>query len=224
MIRCGFEHSATYSLAAGLLALAVTCSGAATAQTGVPEAYGGTGLCGPLENHYGPFDYRKATREERELVERFHFTPAVESLRGGASSYIGDDLSYILRVFPNHHRALSTMVRLYERSKGKRPEGIQYLAECYFDRAIRFTPDDAMVRVLYGFYLMKGGRAGEARRQFVAAEQYGADDPQIQYNLGLAYCDLKEYDRALAFAHKAYDSDIKLPGLRDKLKRAGAWR
>src|SRR5690349_7606114 len=40
---------------------------------------------------YGPFDYRKDKNKLR-LVEVFHFTPEVESLRRGESGYIGGDL------------------------------------------------------------------------------------------------------------------------------------
>jgi len=39
--------------------------------------------CGSLKNHFGPFDYRSASPEQRRLVEGTHFTPKVESLAGG---------------------------------------------------------------------------------------------------------------------------------------------
>ena len=43
-------------------------------------------------------------------------------------------------------------------------------------------------------------------------------------DLGLAYADLKQYDKALESAHRAYGAGFPLPGLKNKLKRAGKWR
>jgi len=42
--------------------------------------------------------------------------------------------------------------------------------------------------------------------------------------MGLIYFDLKDYDKALSFAHRAYGSGFPLPGLRDKLKKVGKWQ
>ena len=183
-----------------------------------------TGLCGPLENAFGPFDYRTAPAETRSTVERFHFTPQVETLRAGQSGTLGDDLDYTLRAFPNHPRALLAIIRLGERGRTQRVPGATYPVECYLDRAIRFQPQDAQVRVLYAYFLTRNTRVNEAQQQLKAAESTSPTDPQILYNLGLAYLDLKEYDRALDYAHKAYASGISLPGLRDRLKRANQWR
>lgn len=183
-----------------------------------------TGLCGPLENAFGPFDYRTASAETRSLVERFHFTSQVETLRAGQSGRLGSDLDYTLRAFPNHPRALLAIIRLGERTRSSRVAGATYPVECYLDRAVRFRPEDAQVRVLYAYFLTRNSRAGEARRQLEAAEATSPTDPQIIYNLGLAYADLQDYDRSLNYAHKAYASGISLPGLRDRLKRANRWR
>jgi len=182
------------------------------------------GLCGPLENAHGPFDYRTASREDRQLVEGAHFTPSVESLRQGNRGTLGSDIDYTLRAFHNHPRALYAMTRLAERSRTNRPQGAHYPVECYYDRAIRFQPNDAMVRGLYAAFLIEHGRPDEARSQLKAAEEFGSADPQVVYNLGLAYFDLKEFDRSLAFARRAYSMGIGFPGLRDKLKKAGKWR
>ena len=50
------------------------------------------------------------------------------------------------------------------------------------------------------------------------------DSPTLQYNLGLAYLDVKQYDEALSHAHRAYEMGVTLPGLRNRLKAAGQWR
>ena len=54
--------------------------------------------CGnPFVNSYGPFDYRTATAEQRNMVESYHFTTSVESLRSGSTGAVGSDLDYTLR-------------------------------------------------------------------------------------------------------------------------------
>ena len=45
--------------------------------------------CGSLNNHFGPFDYRTARAEDKNMVERAHFTPKVENLIRGHTSLAG---------------------------------------------------------------------------------------------------------------------------------------
>jgi tetratricopeptide (TPR) repeat protein len=60
-------------------------------------------------------------------------------------------------------------------------------------------------------------------RRFKEANGLLGDDLNVHYNLGLAYFELKDYDQALEHAKRAYALGHPLPGLRDKLKRAGKW-
>lgn len=46
---------------------------------------------------------------------------------------------------------------------------------------------------------------------------------EIQYTLGLVYFELDDKEKALEYARKAYDKNYPLPGLQQKLKRAGYW-
>ena len=180
--------------------------------------------CGSLQNHFGPFDYRSVSHANKFIVENAHFTNNVQSLRRGNSSSIGADLGYTLRTMPNHHRALMTLMNLSFKEKTNKPNGSGYSVECYFDRAITFRPDDGMVRMIYGIYLAKLGKQTEAIKQLNTARESLEDDGNIFYNLGLAYFELKDYDQALSFAHKAYRLGFPLPGLRKKLAEKGKWR
>jgi Tfp pilus assembly protein PilF len=181
--------------------------------------------CGALENGFGPFDYRKVSAADLQLVESHHFTLAVETLQHGNEGSIGGDLDYTLRVLPNHPRALLAMVRLAQREKTPRPNGSRYAVQCWFDRAVRLAPDDVLVRTLYGSYLADQGEHAAALAQLqVAQDGAAADDMNVQYNLGLAYFKLKEYDRSLDHAQKAYAMGFPLPGLRKMLMAAGKWR
>jgi predicted Zn-dependent protease len=179
--------------------------------------------CGSLKNLYGPFDYR-TDKKHLELVEAYHFTPDVATLRRGSTGSIGSDLDYTLRAFPNHHLALNAMANLALKTNSERPRGARYTVDCYFDRALTFAGNDGLVRIIYGVYLSRTKRPRDAVRVLETARQYEPDNPNLFYNLGLAYCDLKDYPNALKNAHEAYRLGSPLPGLRDKLDAAGRWR
>lgn len=183
----------------------------------------GLGLCGPIENSFGPYDYRTIPAEPRHLVESAHFPPKVETLRAGNTGTLGGDIDYTLRAIPNHYRALMAMVRLGERTRSSQPPGAKFPIECYFDRADRFVHDDPMVHVLYGIYLAKADRGKEAEIQLALAEQLGSNNPQVVYNLGIGYLELKRYDQSVRFAKKAEELGIQFGGLRQRLQRAGKW-
>lgn len=179
--------------------------------------------CGSLQNAYGPYDYR-TDKDKLSVVEAYHFTPEVASLIRGKSGHIGGDLDYTLRAFPNHPRALIAMAQLGEREKTTKVFGAQYSVECYLHRASRFRNDDGTVKMIYANYLVKKGRSKEALKQLNDAVSLSDSNTSLDYNIALVYLDLKEYDKSLTYAHKAYQAGFPLPGLRDRLKRAGKWR
>lgn len=196
-------------------------------------------VCGDIANAFGPFDYRDPTVRQGQspplfLVESAHFTPEVESLIGGHSGYLWGDLDYTLRAFPNHHRALYAFTRyeIRERQKSKQSgqpyqpheaNGRPITAECYFDRAIRWRPDDPTVRLLYGLYLQLIGKLDQALVQYKLSEKIQPKSADLNYNMGLLYFDLKQYSLAKQYAQKAYQLGYPLPGLRKKLAGVGQW-
>ena len=205
-----FRRLITLGVASCWFAAAVAC-----AQNGEPT-------CGRLKNHYGPFDYR-TDGKALEIVESVHFTPQVEALIRGSTGSVGGDIGYTLATSPNHHRALLAMTRLAEKQRNPRPAGASYTVDCYFDRAIRFKPDDNIVRMIFANYLIRNAREAEARAQLKVAEKRGADNGFTQYNIGLLYFDMKDYDSALSQAHKAVALGFEQPALKEKLQAAGKW-
>ena len=81
-----------------------------------------------------------------------------------------------------------------------------------------------MPRMVAGLYFTKLGRREEALENLALAAQFSDGNSNLHYNLGLAYLDLKLPDDALLHAKKAYDAGFPLPGLRNRLREAGAWR
>jgi tetratricopeptide (TPR) repeat protein len=209
----------------GLATVAKCCLGLtlfATATTLLAEPYD---ACGSLKNPFGPFDYRTAPPDAKLNVESHHFTAVVETLQGGATAvYPGPDIDYTLRTMPNHPRALMAMMNLSFKDKRDPPRGSRYSVACWFERAIRFQPEDGMVRMLHGFYLLKRGEAAEAVKELEEASKNIQENANLQYNLGLAYFEVKDYERALANAQEAYRLGFQLEGLRRKLVAVGKWR
>jgi len=182
--------------------------------------------CGTLSSpgQYGPFDYRTERGNAFQLVQGAHFTPEVEALIRGKSTFTpGPDIDYTLRAFPNHHRALLAMIRLGELQKTPKPNGSRYSVECWLERAIRFRPDDSIVRMVYSSYLNKNTRLPEATYQLEMATTYAKDNGFSHYNIGLHYFDLKNYDKALIQAHKAIELGLTQTALRDRLQSVGKW-
>lgn len=189
--------------------------------------------CGNLNNNYlgKPTDYRSASAEQRNLVEGAHFrTEHAQIMKGRTTFQQGENsgslmggFDYTLRVFPNHHLALQDIDRLGLLLKSEKPVNATYPLECYYKRAIAFLPDDGMVRLLYGLYLNRRGKAKEALVQFRFADENSPDDTNVQYNLGLAYFQAKDYEQAREYAKRAYDRGFPLPGLKQMLIKAGKW-
>lgn len=180
--------------------------------------------CGSLANAFGPYDYRTERGSQLQLVEGAHFTPEVEALIRGNRGRLGADLDYTLRAFPNHARALLSMMRYGERTKSPQPPDVRYSVECYFTRAVRFQPDDTIVRMLYATLLQKDGREKEADDQLEHAAALAKDNAYTHYNIGLVYLSGKNYEGALRAAHRAYALGFPRTDLKDQLKAAGQWR
>lgn len=181
--------------------------------------------CGPLytPGHYGPADYRTASRSSKELVEGAHFTPGVESLKVGKTGLFGGDISYTLRVFPNHPRALAAMERLAEKEKANPPPASEYTIECWYERAMRYQPDDPVVRLLYVNFLIKRNQQEQANQHLKYVIESASDNPFTQFNAGMLLFDMRDYDGALRQAHKALAMGLPRPELRDRLKSVGRW-
>jgi tetratricopeptide (TPR) repeat protein len=202
-------------LSTGALVLIVAVAAPARAQD--------LGICGTLANGFGPFDYRKDRGNNLYLVESAHFTPQVEALVRSVTGYLGGDIDYTLRAYPNHHKALVSMMRLGERLKARQVPKANWEVECYFVRATAFAPDDPVVRMLYAGYLNKQQRRDAALQQLSAAERHAGENPFTHYNLGLNYLELAAHDKALKHAHRAMELGFPRTELKDRLAAAGKW-
>ena len=176
----------------------------------------------------GPVDFRTVSPYTIAFVEVRHFDRGVESLKRGIKATVAGDIAFTLRAFPNHPRALRAVAALVRRNGGITPPDLGLSVECWFDRAVSYRPDDIDVRIVYATELIRDGKLAAAREHVLKAEELindrAADNPRFHYNLGLLLYDIKEFDRALTHAKKAYALGFELPGLRNRLKGSGHWR
>jgi tetratricopeptide (TPR) repeat protein len=178
--------------------------------------------CGSLDNAYGPYDYR-TDRTKLPIVDGAHFTPKVEALIAGESGRLGGDLDYTLRAFPNHHRALLALMRYAQKVRSPQPQDLPRPVECYYDRALRFRPDDIVARMIYAKFLGTQSRRADAMAQLARAEQDARDSGLSHHNIGLIYLEIGDPAKARQQAHRAIALGHPATALREELVRAGQW-
>ena len=179
--------------------------------------------CGSWATDRGPFDYNNPAQRANEiaLVEKYHWDANVEELKRGRSSvYVMDDLDFILRYVPNHHRALNALAR-YELSGGSTLG--YYPADCYFKRALQFKPEDGETYLVLGIYEYHKKDFAESRDAYERAITLLPNSPEPHYNLALLYLAMNDLAHARQEAATAYRLGYPLPGLKRKLQAAGAW-
>lgn len=180
--------------------------------------------CGTMvvEKRVAPMDYR-TDRKLLYTVENGHFRPHVENLTKPMFDSFGADLDYTLHAYPNHHRALVTLVRLGEREKTDHPKQMAYPIDCFFRRAIRQASDDLIVRMLYAQYLIGKSREQDAARQLDFVAALAKDNPFTHYNLGRLHLEMKSYDKAAEHARLAAELGFERSDLKDTLVKLGKW-
>lgn len=157
-------------------------------------------------------------QQEIRDIEKHHFNEKVRKGIGGQTGYLIADLAFILRNVPNHYPALSVIGNYYlagKPSRGYAP------ADCFFLFSQTFRPYDGNVALIYGIFLAKSQRYGEAERQYLVAIDNLAEPAEAHYNLGLLYLKTGQNERALEQAKVAYSRGYPLPGLKRKLQNLG---
>ncbi|GAB3290033.1 hypothetical protein GCM10027297_36190 [Parahaliea aestuarii] len=174
--------------------------------------------------NFGPYDYlqRNAIPKKLSIVERHHFTPEMEQLLAGEQ--VVPNIDYTLRAWPNHHRALYSIIRVYLMGNVQLGQRKGSTPECYLQRALNFSPEDPVAHMLFGIYLQRLGKTDEAMQMYQKAEQLDPVNMQIKYNLGLLLARQGNYAAAREYANQVYNAGFPLTGLREQLQKAGQWR
>ncbi len=181
----------------------------------------------------GPNDYYDTsswTHEYLRSVNSNHLVPAQNQVTngytGGKHYNIWGEIDFILRWFPNHPQGLQFMARWLPEYPHPPDKNVEY----YFRKAIEYKPSpkprpvDATAPMLYAIYLHKKKNYAKAQEQYESALSITPNNSEIHYNLGLLLIERNDYPAALKHAHIAYSMGFPLPGLKNKLKKLGAWK
>ena len=157
------------------------------------------------------------------MTEEHHFNEDVEALRKGITSEPMGDIDFVLRAFPNRHRALYSAMQYRLKHQKRWPGGAWQKAECYYNRAINFRPRDITVHTQFALLQYKFKKFEGALESYETVNKLNPNDPLVLYNIGLTLVKLKRFDDAKLMADRVYGLGFPLPGLRNKLITAGYW-
>ena len=178
-----------------------------------------------------PADYNARdvhTLQRKKLVEGAHFTLSVRKGIGGNTGSLSDDLSYVLKQFPNHHPALWVMGKLqlsndFRPFKPGRNDYAYPSIDCYLKRALEFRPKDTNTYLVAAIIKHKQKKFDAAEKYYQFVLKHIPEHYEAHYNIGLMYFDQGDTDLALKHAHEAYIGQYPLEGLKHKLQSIGAW-
>jgi tetratricopeptide (TPR) repeat protein len=161
---------------------------------------------GGPSGQFGPYDYRDPANRSGpsnplHLVESNHFNTDVATLTQGLSSSVAGDISYTLRAFPNHHRALQSLADMGLRDKKLFISGMAFTIPCFFIRAKSFVPTDGMVNAIYAYYLANMNQSELAITEAEQAIKNAANNSKIYYEVGLAYYYMRNYKKAHEYSN-----------------------
>jgi len=166
---------------------------------------------------------RADSKDLRDLNyhEYFHIQPAAKALSSGNLEWnVMNNLHFVLHKVPNDHRALALLVG-WDKAGGRDPNYKSPV--CYLTWAALFAPNDASVWNYGGYYFYQHKDLQRAKAWWEQALTIDEQNAEVHYNLGLLYADLGQFDDARQHAQAAYAAGYPLPGLREKLQRAGHW-
>lgn len=189
--------------------------------------------CLPLriEGKHGPFDYRHATKSEKKLVEGVHFDEHYQAYKIGKKKFKkkhdgiietpAAGFGYTLWAFPNHYMALAAVEDLGAKQKSEKLDGLPLRVHCYFQRAVKFVPNDGIVRALYAYYLARRNEPMKAENQITEAINLQPDNMNIRVYVATAYMEMGKPEKAIEHAKAAYASGYPFPGLKQRIEKAG---
>jgi tetratricopeptide (TPR) repeat protein len=168
----------------------------------------------------GNYDYYASGGTELlRNVERYHVGPGEQKLRSRQYQYAYGDFTFILHYFPNHPQALMLIAQTCDRWKSPHCD----LAET-FEKAIAVNPTAPGTWVVQGIVQSRAKQWPAAIASLKRAVELDPRSLNGHYNLGLAYLETGQFELANQHAQRAYALGAPVPGLRDRLKRAGHWR
>jgi len=167
-----------------------------------------------IQDYYDPINTHYL-----DMVTGAHVDKMEQRYKKGQFDWVWSDLEYTLKRVPNHPRALLKLVTFSREYKKITPA----VADDYFQKAIKFNPDEPNTRVIYGFHLQKYPQLDKAIEQYEIALKLKPNHAQGHYNLALALIDKGELEKAKKHAKEAYNLGYPLEGAKERLIELNAW-
>ena len=166
-----------------------------------------------------PKDYRKVSDKWRRTIDRHHFDShsaaflarrlKVPAGQTGQYQPPSAGFDYTLWGLPNHPRALAAIEKLAFENKTDKLPKMLLPARCYFERAIRFYPDDPVPH------------AEKAVFHVERADTLSKSSSEIDVYLAWSLIEIGKYEDATKYAKRLYSKGYPLQGLRNRLRREG---
>jgi tetratricopeptide (TPR) repeat protein len=153
------------------------------------------------------------------VVELYHLGPCEKRLAERDYPRAMAECGFILKIFPNHPTALLLTAQICEQWKSPR-----CMLDDVFERAVSINPKAPETFVVQGIHLHRINQYAKAIQSFKYALELDPDEMNAHYNIALTYLETKQFDLANTHAQRAYALGARLPGLRDRLTKAGYWK
>jgi tetratricopeptide (TPR) repeat protein len=153
------------------------------------------------------------------VVELYHLGPCEKRLGEREYPMALAECGFILKIFPNHPTALLLTAQICERWKSPK-----CMLDDVIERAVSINPKAPETFVVQGIYLHRTRQYAKAIQSFKYALELDPKQMNAHYNIALTYVETKQFDLANAHAQRAYALGATLPGLRDRLTKAGHWK
>jgi len=185
--------------------------------------------CGPPPPGHpikGRRDFNMMSADEKDARdlryhEYYHIVPAQKALSSGDLKWdVMNNLHFVLHKVPNDHRALALLIK-WDKAGGRDPD--YKSPACYLTWANQFAPNDVFVLSYGGLYFYQHRDPVRAREWWEQALSLDPASVDVHYNLGLLAFDESKFSEARTHAQIAYAAGYPLPGLREKLQKAGQW-
>jgi len=152
-------------------------------------------------------------------VESFHLGPCEKRLAERDYPRTLSECGFILKIFPNHPTAL--LLTADACAQWKSPK---CMLDDVFAQAIAINPKAPETFVVQGIYRTRTKQYDQAIQSFKYALELQPNLMNAHYNIALAYLETQQFDLANQHAQKAYSLGATLPGLRERLTKAGYWK
>jgi tetratricopeptide (TPR) repeat protein len=186
--------------------------------TGLLWVAGGTAIAAVDVNRANDY-YTNRGSPAVSTVEAYHLGPCEKRLSERDYPRTLSECGFILRIFPNHPTAL--LLTADACSQWKSPK---CMLEDVFANAIAINPKAAETFVVQGIYRTRTKQYDQAIQSFKYALELQPNMMNAHYNIALAYLEAQQFDLANQHAQKAYNLGATLPGLRERLTKAGYWK